>query len=321
MRRILVVVLVLSCVGRAAAEPVIIDRIAAVVNQDIITLSDVQEALLQPGAAPGQLPADPAAAERRLTPEALQQQLRLLIEERLHAQAAEQRGLTVTELELGQALDDIKSRNQFTSDEQLAAALAAERLTLDQYRERLRREILVAKLVNREVRAHLVVSPEELRRYYDQHADEFSLPTRVKLRQIVFLAPEDSPARVQKRTKALGVLEQLRNGADFERLARLHSDGPEAKDGGALGWFAQGALIPALDQAAFALPEGRVSELIETPAGYHLLVVEEREGRQKRPFEQVEQALRDRLLEEKMRRRYEEWTLELRRNAFVDIRW
>ena len=296
------------------AEPVLIDRIAAIVNREVITLSEVQEALLQQSAG------DAAVAERLLTPRALREQLRRLIDGRLQAQAAEQRGLTVTDLELGQAIGEIKSRNGFDSDEQFAAALATERMTLEQYRERLRREILTAKLINREVRAQVVVSDEELRDYYADHAGEFSLPERVKLRQIVFFSPPGSPARADGRARVLDVLAQLRNGADFDQLARRYSEGPEAREGGELGWFSQGSLVGELDRAAFTLQDGQASEPIESPAGWHLLTVEAREGNQRRPFEQVKEALREQRLEEKIRQRYEEWFLELRQQAYVDIR-
>jgi peptidyl-prolyl cis-trans isomerase SurA len=306
----------------AQAQPVVIDRVAAVINQEVITLSEVQEAVLQQASAGrATTPGDPAFAAGVLTPQALHEQLRLLIQTRLQLQAAEQRGIAVSDPELGQALDEIKSRNRFASDAALAAALAAEGLTLEQYRQQLRKEILVAKLINREVRAQVVVSPDEVRRYYDEHAEEFFQPQRVRLRQILFAAPAGNPqARAAKQTRALEVLEQLRSGADFAQLARRYSDGPEAADGGELGWFAQGSLTPELDRAAFSLGDGEISEPVESPAGWHLVTVEQREGRQRRPFEQVKEPLHGRLLEERLRERYEEWFLELRRSAYVDIR-
>jgi peptidyl-prolyl cis-trans isomerase SurA len=306
------------------AEPVIIDRIAAIVNQDVITLSEVQEAVLQQarvGALPEGTPHDPAAIADRLTPEALQQQLRLLINNRLQLQAADRLGLTVGDAELRQAVDDIKTRNRFASDEELAAALAAERLTLDQYRQQLRREILLAKLINREVRSQVVVSDDESRRYYTDHAEAFSLPQRVKLRQIFLAAPAaDASARASARVTAQSVLDRLREGAPFDQLARRYSDGPEAKEGGVLGWFAPGTLMPALEEAAFTLPQGRISDLLGSPAGWHILLIEEREGHQLQPFEQVKETIRKQLQEQQLRDRYEEWFLELRGRAYVDIR-
>jgi peptidyl-prolyl cis-trans isomerase SurA len=310
------------------AQPVIIDRVAGVINQEVITLSEVQEAVLQQASAasrassaPAAAPGDPAFAARVLTPQALHEQLRLLIQTRLQLQAAEQRGLTVSDPELRQALDEIKSRNRFASDDALTAALASEGVTLEQYRQQLRKEILVAKLVNREVRSQVVVSSDEVQRYYAGHAEEFSQPQRVRIRQIFLAAPAENPqARGAKRAKAQEVLEQLQQGADFAQLARRYSDGPEAKEGGELGWFAQGSLAPELDRAAFTHQGETVSGLLESPAGYHLLKVEEREGQQRRPFEQVKEQLYERLLDERMRDRYEEWFLELRRNAYVDIR-
>ncbi|MBI3620717.1 MAG: peptidylprolyl isomerase [Nitrospirae bacterium] len=309
-------------------QPVVIDRIAAVVNQEVITLSEVQEAVLQQAMAvavsrggPLPQPGDPGAAAAALTPQALSQQMRRLIERRLQQQAAEQHGITVTEAELQQAIEDIKTRNRFASDDALARALAAEGMTMEAYRRQLRNELLVAKLVSREVRSTVVIAPEEVQQYYDQHADDFSLPERVRLRQIFLAAPADNAEEHEsKRAKAQSLLEQLRNGAEFDQLARRFSNGPEAKEGGLLGWFTPGSLMPQLDRAAFGLQNGQISDLIESPVGWHILKMEEREGHRRQPFESIKDAVHGRLMEQRTRERYEEWFLELRRNAYVDIR-
>jgi len=308
--------------------PVIIDRIVAVVNQEIVTLSEVQEAVLQQAAALAASRGeskprvgDPAFAAATLTPRALTQQLRRLVERRLQQQAAEQRGITVGEPELHQALEDIKTRNRFVSDDALARALEAEGMTLEQYRRQLRSELLVAKLVNREVRGTIVISPEEMQQYYHDHPNDFSQPERVKLRQIFFAAPAaNAEEHANKRAKAQSILEQIRNGAEFDQMARRYSDGTESKEGGLLGWFSPGSLMPQLDRVAFTLQNGQISDLIESPLGWHLLKLEDREGHRQQPFEQVKEAVHARLQEQHTQERYEEWFGELRRNAYVDIR-
>jgi len=310
------------------AQPVIIDRIAAVVNLDVITLSDVEEAVLQQAVAVaasrgGSRPqaGDPVFAAAALTSQALSQQLHRLVDRRLQEQDAEQHGITVTDAELHQALEDIKTRNRFASDEALATALAAEGLTLEQYRRQLRSELLVAKLVSREVRSTVVISPEEVRHYYDQHPEEFALPERVKLRQIFFAAPAaNAEDHANAQAKAQTVLEQLKNGADFDQMARRYSNGPEAKEGGELGWFTPGSLMPQLDRIAFTVKDGQISDLIESPQGWHILKIESREGHRQETFEQAQEKVHALLMEQRTQQRYEEWFLELRRNAYVDIR-
>jgi peptidyl-prolyl cis-trans isomerase SurA len=310
------------------AKPVLIDRIAAVVNRDVITLSDVQEAVLQQAVAvaasrgvPRPQAGDPVFASAALTTRALSQQLHHLVDRRLQEQDAEQLGITVTDAELHQALEDIKTRNRFTSDEVLATALATEGLTLEQYRRQLRSELLVAKLVNREVRSTVVVSPEEVRAYYDQHPEEFALPERIRLRQIFFAAPAgNEEEHANARASAQAVLDELNNGADFAQMARRYSNGPEAKEGGELGWFTPGSLMPQMDRIAFTLKDGQISGLIDTPQGWHILKMEAREGHHQETFEQAREKVHGRLMEQRTQQRYEEWFLELRRNAYVDIR-
>jgi len=309
-------------------QPVLIDRIAAVINQEIITLSEVQETVLQQAVALAATRGeskprmgDAAFAAAALTPKALAQQLHRMVERRLQQQAAQQHGITVGEAELHQALEDIKTRNRFASDEALARALEAEDMTLEQYRQQLRSELLVAKVVNREVRSTIVISPEEMERYYHDHQNDFSMPERIKLRQIFLAAPaSNAEEHAGKRAKAQSILEQLRNGAEFDQLARRYSDGPEAKEGGALGWFSPGTLTPQLDRVAFTLDKGQISDLIESPSGWHILKLEDREGHRQQTFDQVKEAVRARLQEQRAQERYEEWFGELRRNAYVDIR-
>lgn len=317
--------IVLASIVPVLAEPVVIDRIAAIVNREVITLSDIEEALLKKGAptvaSPSSGRIDPDAAAALLTPRALGRELHRLINRQLELQAAKQLGIAATDEELRQAIDDIKTRNHFTSDRELSTALAAEGLTLDQYREQLRTELTVAKLINREVRNSVVVSADDAHQYYVDHPDEFLRPGRVKLRQIFIAAPAaDSSTRATQRAKAQAALAQLQSGGDFAQLARRYSDGADAKDGGDIGWFAKGALMPQLDQVAFALHRGESSGLIESPAGWHILKVDDQEALRQEPFDAVKAAILERLMESKVRRRYEEWFLELRHDAYVDIR-
>jgi peptidyl-prolyl cis-trans isomerase SurA len=312
----------------SALQPVTIDRIAAVVNQEVITLSEVQDAVLQQAVSMavsrgGSKPraGDPAFAAAALTPQALSQQLHRLIDRKLQEEEAAQRGITVADADLERALEDIKTRNRFTSDAALASALAAEGMTMEQYKQQLRSELLVAKLVNREVRSTVVVAPEEVKRYYEQHTEEFTLPERVKLRQIFIAAPAgNEEAHASKRAKAQGVLDELKRGADFDQMARRYSDGPEAGEGGELGWFTPGSLMAPLDRAAFALQDGQISDLIETPQGWHILKAEAHEGHRQQSFDQVKDQVHERLLDQRTQQRYEEWFWDLRRDAYVDIR-
>jgi len=309
-------------------QPVTIDRIAAVVNQEVITLSEVQEAVLQQAVAMAASrgaskpkAGDPEFAAASLTPQALSQQLHRLIDRKLQEEEAAQQGITVADADLKRAIEDIKTRNRFTSDAALASALAAEGMTMEQYMQQLRSELLVAKLVNREVRSAVVVAPEEVKRYYDQHPEEFNLPERVKLRQIFVAAPAgNAEARASKQAKAQSILDELKRGADFNQMARRDSDGAEAGEGGELGWFTPGALMAPLDRAAFALKDGQISDLIETPQGWHILKVEAHEGHRLQPFDQVKDQVHERLLNQRTQQRYEEWFWDLRRNAYVDIR-
>ncbi len=167
----------------------------------------------------------------------------------------------------------------------------------------------VRQLLATSVLAGQEVSEEEVQAYYASHQEEFSLPERVTLRQV--LTPTANEALEARRRL-------LRNPKDFELVARSLSHGPEASQGGLMGSFARGELPTELEQAAFALPPGGLSEVVKSPLGYHVLRVEAHDPARARPLAECREEVRARLGREKSDRAVHDYVQGLLARAKVN---
>jgi peptidyl-prolyl cis-trans isomerase SurA len=301
-----------------SAEALMIDRIVARVNDEVITLSELQEEglplfeRLREHYSGQELEWRVQQAEREF--------LDQLILKRLQLQYANQIGLTASESDINAALKDVLSRNSLTQ-EQLVELLTREGLTLQDYRERLREQIVLARLMNQAVRSRVSVDAREVEAYYQAHRDEFHRPDGVKVRHIFFrLDPEAAPAQQEAvHERARRVLQEARNGADFARLAQQHSEDASAATGGDLGVIRRGQALPEFEAVIFRLRAGEIGDIIRTPNGLHIVKVEEVSRGASRAFGEVKAEIERRLLQEKIEKRFREWTNELRDRAFIEI--
>jgi peptidyl-prolyl cis-trans isomerase C len=228
-----------------------------------------------------------------------------MIAMRLLKQEVARRRLTTTDEELAAAMKQL--RGQFPSEEAFKQALASQKLTLAKLREETRTQLLVNKMLAQEVGAQVVVTPSEVTAFYEKNPDRFQQPEAVHASHVLISVPEGSApaAKAAARAKAEDVLKQARGGADFAKLARTHSNDASAQRGGDLGFFPKGQMVPAFEAAAFALAPNQVSDIVETPFGFHVIKVLEKRPAQKVPFgeaaPQIEQFLKQQQQQEKAR--------------------
>lgn len=184
-----------------------------------------------------------------------------MIRDELVRQGARKYGIEVTEEDLAAELDRV--RQQFGSDASLQEALAQYGMTMDGLRDQLRTSLLLEAIAAKDVK----VSEDELKKYYDEHKDEFKEQEQVKARHIL-VADEKTAKEIKKELVA---------GADFAELAKAKSTDTASKDaGGDLGYFAQGAMDPAFEKVAFSLKIGETSEPVKSSYGYHIIRVEDK---------------------------------------------
>jgi peptidyl-prolyl cis-trans isomerase SurA len=322
-RRCFLIVIALTAVALCyweidTGQALMIDRIVARVNDDVITLSELQEEglplfeRLRENYTGQELAHQVQRAEREF--------LDQLILRRLQLQYASQLGITASENEINAALKDVLTRNNFTQ-EQLTDLLTREGLTLQDYKDRLREQIVLARLMNQAVRSRVSVDASEVEAYYKAHQDEFNQPAQVKVRHIFFRI-EPGSARPQVEAvygRATRVLQEARDGGDFINLARLYSEDATAANGGDLGFIKRGQALPAFEEVIFTMKEGDISEVIRTANGLHIVKVETFSKGSDRPFSEIKPEIERRLLQDKMERRFQDWTTELKDRAFIEI--
>jgi len=257
----------------------VVDRIAAVVNDDIILVSEVEEKLFLLDAQ-GQLKGRDSTQVAAMRKEILDR----LIEERLVVQRAKSQGITAEQTDLQKRVDDAmqKVRSQFTTPDAFRQALAQEGITETMLRERyqndIEQEVLGQRIVSKEVRSKVEVSTDDVEKYFKENKDQLPhKPSEVELAH--FLAkPVDATVEAAALDKIQKARARIVAGEKFEDVASQVSDDPSRGRGGLLGWFQKGDLDPAFEAAAESLKVGELSGPVRSAFGYHVLEVLERDG-------------------------------------------
>jgi peptidyl-prolyl cis-trans isomerase SurA len=320
-RLVIALVLVAAATGRAA-PPELMDGVAAIVNNRIITYSEVRDyvrPVLQ------QLRRDYRGDDLGEKMHAAQQDaLNNLIDRALIITEYETKGYSMPDNVVELELEDIIV-NDFGGDRTaFIKTLQAERLTLSQYRDKLRERIIVQAMRNRKFNQVSVVSPNQIEQYYAKHQEDYRVEDRIKLRMLFLKKPAapaaaatNAPAADPRRQLAAELLARLEKGETFEALARQFSEAREAKKGGDWGWIGKDVLAKSLSEAAFALRAGQHSPVIETDDGYYLLFVEDFQAAHLTPLSEARAEIEDRLLREQRSKLQETWVKDLRSRAYI----
>ncbi|WP_309893719.1 peptidylprolyl isomerase [Archangium sp.] len=306
----------------AAARAELVDRVAAVVNKDVIALSEVEKRAAPELARAGQQERDPAR-RAELRTRIIKGSLDALIGEKLMEEQIQELGLGVTDAELEAAMADVRRQNNAADDAAFERLLASEGFTLAAYKDFLRKQMGRMKLVQMRVSPKVKVSEEDLKAAYTQYSKMESGDSEVHARHILVQvdpnAPADKVEAARKKAEALAA-EARKPGVDFVALAKAKSEGPSAADGGDLGFFKRGVMVPAFERVAFSLNEGEVSEPVRTQFGWHILKVEEKRAVDVAPFEQVKGELEAKLKMQKTEKYVEQYVQELRQKASVEVK-
>ncbi len=305
------------CASPALAQVRTVERVAAIVNDDMIAMSEVYER-----AAPEMMRLDQDGVG---TPEkkkdALKHALDELIADRLLQAEERSLGVEVTEQEVDYAIDDVRKQNGMDAAT-FERALSSQGASLSAYREKMKKDLAAMKLIGMKVRSKIKVSDEDVKAEYQRRARLEEADVEVHARHIVIQVPKDGDAAaVEKaRERAAELAKRARAGEDFGELAKKYSEGPSKVDGGDVGFFKRGEMVAAFDQVAFSLKPNEVSDPVRSPFGWHVIQVLERRAGKSRPYEAVKDEIRDRLTREQMQRQTEQYVEELRKQAVVDVK-
>ncbi len=300
----------------------LVDRVVAVINGQVITLSELEERArpildqyLHDDGSPKDMQSKRMEILARLLPQ--------LIDEYLVQQEVKKRGIVVSEQEVQRAIDRICKENSMSLDE-FKSRLRAEGLSMEQYREQIRQQIERSKLIGAEVSSKIVVTDEQVRSYLEKNGGHRSYKGPYYTLDQICVTPSnpDDPVAVKEaKARAEKALEELKRGRPFAKVAKMYSSLPSAKDGGRLGVFSMDEMAPFVKKAVRDLKPGQFSDVIKTPMGWQILHLDKisRTGpRQEFSRAQIEDA-REKLYRKQLNARFEEWLGELRSKSAIRI--
>jgi len=279
-------------IAPAPASAEMVNRIVATVDGDPITAHEVER----------------YGEERRSRGISERDLLEAVITDKILEKEIASRKIAAKSEDVDRYVGEIMARNKLT-EEQFKAALKQQGLTLEEYRARIKTEMEKTQLLGQEIRTNVTVSDAEVERYYDSHKDEFATRSGVVVRDIFFpfqqgMTQQDAIRLVEH---AKDVKQMADNGQSFAELARRFSQGPGADKGGLLGSFKKGEMSPPLEQAAFALQPGEVSQPVVTPTGVHLLKLDGIQADGHVELAQVKDQIRVMLVNQAIDQRFREW--------------
>ncbi|MDA3895664.1 MAG: SurA N-terminal domain-containing protein [Desulfobacteraceae bacterium] len=297
----------------------VVDRIVAIVNDDIIRLVELDKAAFsfEEQVRSKKYFADKENEEiYKIRMEILNN----LIDEKLADQEIRNSGIFVDEREIDNAIEQVKAMNYY-SDEDLRRALTASGVSMEEYREEIKHQILRNKLVNIKIKSKIIVTDTDIKSYYDNHPEKYASKQKYQLRNILMTYPVtmDTQSKQAVYSRMEGVLRQLGEGATFQEMAQEISEAMNASDGGSLGLFSLDELNVNIAEAIKDLNPGDVSLITDTDQGYQIFLVEKKEETGGQALSEVTEEISQLLYEESVNEKFQSWVEHLREDAHIKI--
>src|SRR6266498_1677232 len=298
-----------------AAEPQIVDGIAAIVNGEVITYSQVRalsaprEKLLRSQLTGNEL-------ENKLL-ELRQLALKDLIDRRLVIQAFKKESYQIPDHIVDERMHQI-IRESFGGDRHtFIKTLEAQNYTLGEFKQKETERIMVQAMRSHNVKMNSIISPTKVEDYYRKHRDEFTSKEQIKLRMIMISGQKDTASAPAQKALAEEVLGKLAGGAEYDQTAQIYSEDSTRDNGGDWGWIERNTLAAPLEKFAFNMPVGRISNIIDYAGNYYILKVEDKRGGTTRSLAEARGDIEKRLLQEEAQQIQERWIASLRQKAYI----
>jgi parvulin-like peptidyl-prolyl isomerase len=303
------------CCAAFGAEPEVINGIAAVVNGDVITFSQVREL-----SAPrekllrSQLTGDELVKALK---EAREAALKDLIDRRLIIQAFQKEKYEIPDHFVEEQMRGIIKESFGGDRNTFIKTLEAQSYSVGEFKLKQTESMIVQAMRAKNVKKNPISSPTKVEEYYKKHRAEFTAKEQVKLRMIMIPGHADTGQSATQKALAEEVLGQLAGGAEFERIAQSYSEDGTRDAGGDWGWIGRNTLAPPLEKIAFRMPVGRISNIIEYGGNYYILKVEERQGGTTRSLAEARPDIEKKLIQEEAQALQERWIAGLRAKAYI----
>ncbi len=304
-----------------SSKGTVIEEIVARVNNDAITLSDVQKA---DQALHEEIAHDcqgcPPEKMDEIYKDKQKDLLRDLIDQALLVERAKDLGISV-ETDVIKRLDDIRKQNTLGSMEELEREVEKQGIGWEDFKSQIRNNLLTQEVIRREVGAHINIPTEDVKKYYEEHQKDFNRPEQVVLSEIFLSTEGKSPEEMSSvEKKAEDLRNRVAKGEDFNEIAKHFSEGSTAKDGGELGTFELGMLSKQLEDIVFKLDKGQMTDVIQTKTGFEVLKVEAHYQAGLQPLDKVENEIMNRIYGQKMQPTMREYLGQLREQSYVMVK-
>jgi peptidyl-prolyl cis-trans isomerase SurA len=307
------------CPPNSAIGAEVINRIVAVVNNDLISLDDLNTKL-KPYLEKIKTMGYPPDKEQQMIFKVREDVLNQLIDQKLTDQEIARYKITASDKEVDNAIERIKKANSLT-DEAFRQAIAKEGFTYEEYRKLAKENILRANLVNREIKSKVVITKEDIKAYYDAHPDQYGFEEKYHLANIMTKNPEslDSGGRMQMHQKMAEILQALNAGKSIDEVIQSFSDGTTKVQGGELGSFFLSAMDPKIREAVKDLKPGQYSGIIETDYGPQIFRLLDKEKTASKTLEAASADIENKLYKEYVDQKFSKWLEELRSRSAIKI--
>ena len=310
-----IMVLLLMLMQPVFAYGQIVNKVVAVINNEVITRQDVNQLL---AVLYAQYVQEYEAGELLdKTEEAKKDILIQMIEDRLILSYAKKLNIRVLEEEIDRKLESVK--DGFPSEEVFYNTIETQGITIADLKNRYKDQVMMKKVLDIEVKSRIAVLPSEISEYYEQHRKDFKLEEKYKVRHILIKAASEVDFELAK-VEIENVYKKLGEGEDFAELARLYSQGPNKDKGGDMGFIGKGEMLKELDQAIFDLKPGESSRPIKSKIGYHILKIEDITHSGYLELEDVQGDIKAKLFQIKFKEKLNEWLGKLRSEAYISIK-
>lgn len=301
-------------VADAASFDQVIDMILAKVNGEAILLSDLrQREEEQLGVLRRQIPESELEAQLPQIRTAL---LGGMIQERVVLDRAEELGIEVSANDVDRSIARIRESQGLADEEMFEQQLAAEGMTIEEFRDTMRNRILTERVLYEEVRRQIFVSDSEIEGYYADNRDQFSAPERVRIRQLVFLVEGGDDEALRQTAEAAAA--EVRSGAAITEVAARY-EGARLAGGEDSSPLPTSDLMPEVAAAVEGLSPGQVSDAVETRYGFTVVQLVDREEHQVRPLAELRDQIRSTILQRKQEERMESYMQQLSEQVHVEI--
>jgi len=298
-------VLILCFPGDSSCE--IVDRIIAIVNDDILTLREAEK-YVQIDTKGKYVSVNEYYRNIKL-----REKISALIDGILIKQQARKLKISVSDKEVDNIVANIK-KQYLIDDEQLKSKLKEEKISYNDFYEGIRMNTLRGRVMAQVISPDVVVTDKSLKEHYDTHIDDYR-DEEYRLQQIFI-----SNRTINGQQKISAAYGQLREGKPFEEVAKTFSEDPSAPDGGNIGYVKKGDLVPGLKEGVETLPAGGYTQVLATPYGFHILRVVEVKKGDTLPFEEVKGRIHERIVFEESEKRYKDYMDKLKKAAYIEVK-